>query len=154
MNNSYVKTKLLDINLEEITKSCNMMHNFVKQNFGTNPKSFSGTESVSTQVYTSYNLLMYPLPGYHELYFEIKKYLYELLPESESKYYIQSWLNYYQKNEYIEWHSHWEPSRKTWHGFFCVDVEPSYTSYQIPNISDILDIECKNNLLVIFIQIV
>jgi hypothetical protein len=145
----YVKTKPIHINLNEIIHSCNAMNNIVMHHFKNSQKSFAGKSSIPTQLFNSYNLLMYPLPQFHELYSEIKQFFYdELSPNPDTKYYIQSWLNYYHKGDYIEWHSHWKPELNTWHGFFCVNTEPSYTSYKIPNYPDIVDIECKNNLLV------
>ena len=66
---------------------------------------------------------------------------------------MQSWLNYYRKGDFIDWHSHSPPSVGSWHGFFCLDVEPgSFTSYKWPNDPEreglIIDVQSQNNLMV------
>ena len=39
----------------------------------------------------------------------------------------------YKEGDFIDWHTHWPKEKNTWHGFFCVDCEPSYTTYRLPN---------------------
>ena len=102
----------------------------------------------TTNVFSSYNLLMYPFDELHELREEIEKFFHECCID-EKKYYIQCWMNIYKKGQYIGWHKHWAPEDNSWHGFFCVDCEPSKTTYKIPGKHDEFDIVSENNLLVI-----
>jgi hypothetical protein len=66
---------------------------------------------------------------------------------------MQAWLNVYRTGEFIDWHSHWPAEFESWHGFYCVDVEPnSSTTYRlfgkIPEKDDIV-VTSQDNLLVI-----
>jgi hypothetical protein len=120
----------------------------------TSKKNFCPGSQMLTDIYQEYNLLMYPFPGFHELYFGIQNMFHQVLThcfgKTNNQYYIQSWLNLYERGQFIDWHDHWKPHQEAWHGFFCVDVEPnSKTSYMWPNIEEVIDIESKNNLLVI-----
>jgi hypothetical protein len=72
-----------------------------------------------------------------------------LIPNTN--YMIQSWLNVYRQNGFIDWHSHWPAQSKTIHGFYCVNSEdtPSYTEYRFPDINDdITTVHSKDGLLV------
>jgi hypothetical protein len=62
---------------------------------------------------------------------------------------MQSWVNVYNYGEYIDWHGHGQTSTYAWHGFFCVNAEPSKTTYQYLNSPETIDVESKNNLLVL-----
>jgi len=126
------------------------MHSIIMENFSHMPGGYPQKDLTTTHVFNQYNLLMYPLDQFHELYFEIQK-MYREINQSSEQMYIQCWLNFYNKGQFIDWHSHWGIGSGAHHGFFCVDVEPSsYTSYKFP-IDDtikIVDVESKNNLLV------
>ena len=100
------------------------------------------------QHFARHNLLLYPFPGFHKLYTEIRNFFHEVV-KPEEPYYIQCWHNVYKYGDFNEWHRHWMPEAKSWHGFYCVDVEPSYTSYKLPHRTDIVDIQSRNNLLVL-----
>ena len=58
-------------------------------------------------------------------------------------------MNIYRKGDFIDWHTHWPKEKNSWHGFFCVDCEPSYTTYRLPNRYEPVNVTSENNLLVI-----
>ena len=146
----YIFKCKLNLNLNELNTSSDIMYHFIKKNFSNNRADYAGKSTLTTKLYSSYNLLLYPLPGFHELYNEIKDVFHKVNPSSNEKYYMQCWLNYYQKGDFIDWHKHWEPESKSWHGFYCVNAESSYTSYKLPHIdTKIIDIQSENNLLVL-----
>jgi hypothetical protein len=103
---------------------------------------------LTTQGFEHYNLLMYPFDGFHSLYFEIQQ-LFQQFNKSNEKYYIRCWLNMYEKGNFVDWHDHFPTKSGSWHGFFCVDCEPSKTTYRLPNILELVDIVSENNLLVL-----
>lgn len=149
VNHNYIYTKKLKLDLISLKNNCDIMYEFIKKQFSKEEKHFSGRSTMTTQLYGAYNLLLYPLDGFHELYNEIKTMFYAVEQNHlYEKYYIQCWLNYYRKGEFIDWHSHWKPEDKSWHGFFCLDTENSYTSYKIPNNINIIDVKSENNLLI------
>lgn len=143
----YIYTKKLDIDVPTIKNSCEKMHEIIMQNFSHMPGGYPQTDLASTHVFNQYNLLMYPLEKFHELYFEIQK-MYKEVSQSTDQMYIQCWLNFYNKGQFIDWHGHWGSGSGAFHGFYCVDVEPdSYTSYKFYDKA--VDIQSKNGLLVI-----
>lgn len=151
--NGYIYKKNLDLNLLKLKTGCDQMYDLIKKNFSGNKNDYTGQSTLTTKLFKSYNLLMYPLPEFHELFNEIKKMFFEIIEKDitipKKKYYIQCWLNYYRKGDFIGWHNHWPPETKSWHGYYCVDTECSFTSYIIPNNEDkIIDIISEDNLLV------
>lgn len=145
----YIYTKKIQIKLDHIKNSCSKMYDFIKNNFVENNVHHSGEITLKMRLFNRYNLLMYPLPEFHELFTEIQDLFHTINPEKNKKYYLQCWLNYYNKGEFINWHKHWLPEKESWHGFYCVDVEDSHTSYKLPNNDNIIHIKSENNLLVI-----
>ena len=147
--NNYLFTKTLNLDTEALAYSSEYMYKLIEENFIGKEEYYNGQATMTTKLYNQYNVLMYPLPGYYELYTEIVK-AYREFSGRRDNCYMQAWLNVYQKGEFIDWHTHWPAEKKVWHGFYCLDVEhePSYTSYRIPGERE-FKIESKNNLLVI-----
>lgn len=125
------------------------MHDYVKNTFNGEIE-LNGQLTLSTKLFDRYNYLMYPLPGIHELYNGIKNVFHKVNDDPYDDYFIQCWLNFYYKGDYIDWHSHWSSESHSWHGFYCVDVEPdSYTDYKFKDSDDVMRVRSKDNLLVI-----
>jgi hypothetical protein len=144
----YIYTKQLDLDLDKIKTSTSEVRTIVETQLDDGSNEYGGISGYGAQLYTKYNLLLYPFDGFHDLYTEIKTMFHEICKE-ENQYYIQCWFNYYNEGDFIEWHDHWRTATIGWHGFFCVDVEPSKTSYIIPVARDQINVESKDNLLVI-----
>ena len=146
---NYIATKKLDLNLYDIRQSCQTMQHIISTNFTSDVKGMdpSYKDLVTTSLYTSYNILLYPLTGFWELYHEIKTMFNEAVNPLEP-HFIQCWLNVYNKGDYIDWHDHYTPEYNAYHGFFCVDTEPSKTTYRIPGIDTDIDVISEDNLLV------
>lgn len=152
---NYIHTKKLDLNLVELKTNSFNMYCYIKENFVPGKNDYSGQSTMTTQLYAQYNLLLYPISKeFHSLYKEIVSMFKEICPSDEfndNQFYLQCWLNFYRKGDFIDWHSHWPPDENgsSWHGFYCVDCEPSKTTYRIPNIQNEVDVVSENNLLVI-----
>lgn len=147
---NYIHTVLLDLNLDKIKESSYKLHNIVK-NFRITSDGYSDTAGkapLTTKVHEQYNLLMYNFEEFHPLYIQIQNILRQL-DDSYHHYYIQCWINIFKKGEFIDWHEHYPPSHNSWHGFYCVNTEPSKTSYKLPNVEECIDIDSKDNMLVI-----
>ena len=146
---NYVITEDLDLDLTAMNHSCNLMYDLIKKSF-TNDQEFSASTTASTQLFQKYNLLMYSYDQFYELYESIKS-VFRNYCKDDEKYYIQSWLNYYQEGEYIDWHSHWAPELNTWHGFYCVNCESteSKTTYRLLPTNQEIDIISRDNMLVL-----
>jgi hypothetical protein len=149
---NYIHTRDLSLDLDQIKKSCGKLENYVKENFKDNTEWYKDLSSPeSTNLFKSYNLFLYPLWGFHNLFTDIQSTFHEirkLNKISHDKFYIQSWVNVYRKGQYIDWHDHWEPQFKAWHGFYCVDVGDSSTTYKLMD-NTIIDVRSRDNLLVL-----
>lgn len=144
-----IYNEVLDLNLEAQRKTAHYMYEYVKHKF-TDEIELNGQLTLSTKLFDRYNYLMYPLPGVHELYNSIKDVFHRINTDPYTDYFIQCWLNFYHKGDYIDWHAHWASEADSWHGFYCVDVEPdSYTDYKFKGSDNISRIKSKDNLLVI-----
>ncbi len=112
------------------------------------------TGSHATQYYAYYNYLAISLNGMPSLFNTIKETFNACNNHAwggnppDTEYVIQGWLNYYNKGEFINWHTHQRPEVKGWHGFYCLDVEPnSFTTYKLEEKE--VEIKSEDNLLVI-----
>lgn len=148
----YIITKKLNLDLGKLLVSSQKMYDLVDKNF--NNPFFNGAYadnsnkiSLTTKLYNNYNIFFYSFEGLHELYGEIQKMFHDCCIDEE-KYYIQAWLNIYKEGQYIDWHNHWIDTENSWHGYFCVECEPSKTTYRIPGVKEEVDIISQNNLLV------
>lgn len=147
----YIHTRKLDLNLIKIKNSSNKMYEFIRNEFVKNAQDYNGQSSMVQQIFAEYNLFLYPFPEFYDLFFQIKEMFYDKLDieEHDESYYIQSWLNFYWEGDFIDWHSHWPPYVKSWHGYYCVDVEPSKTSYKLEESGKIIHVQNEDNLLVL-----
>jgi hypothetical protein len=150
----YIVTAKLNLDLITLKNSCYKMKDVIDKHFREKILEVDYAEDegkstpLTTQGFEHYNLLMYGFDGFHSLYFEIQK-LFRQVNQINENYYIQCWLNMYEKGSFVDWHNHYPPKCNSWHGFFCVDCEPSKTTYQLPNVSETVDIVSENNLLIL-----
>ena len=128
----YIHTSKLDLNLPAITDSCYKMYDYIKHKFSDSPRDYSGQSTMTTGVFAQYNVFLYPLPEFHKLYEEIRTMFHQLNDQPNERFYVQCWLNFYRKGEFIDWHHHWNADCKSWHGFYCVSGKGSCTTYRLP----------------------
>jgi hypothetical protein len=153
LHNDYVYTRRLDLNLAEQQYAARTMYEYIMTNFTSNCETDynKGTAPQTTSLYAQYNYFLYPIPGLHKLFEKIKE-TFHACHSAKEPFYVQAWLNVYRAGEFIDWHSHWPAEFESWHGFYCVDVEPdSSTTYRlfgkIPEQDDIV-VPSQDNLLV------
>ena len=146
---NYVLTKELELDLAQLKSSCLLMRQLVLDTWPehTDPATVKITNSLITQLFKNYNIFMYSYPEFYQLYLEIKTLFREQCGNNDP-YYCQAWLNYYHTDEYVNWHRHNLSMNCGYHGFFCVDTEPSKTTYRLPDETE-FDVIGKNNLLVL-----
>lgn len=152
ITNDYIATSILSLDTHMIKDSCYKLKNLIDERFFDNFKRYNDPHApATTSLYASYNLMMYPFEGFHELFMEInnifqsfKKYK----KVEHTKFYMQCWLNVFKKDEYVDWHSHWLPQYHAWHGFYCVQVGESNTTYSLSN-GEQVSVTSKDNLLVL-----
>jgi hypothetical protein len=157
----YVWIRKLNLNVNTIKQSCIKMESFINENFPDYKQSplYEQTNKVlesnspdTTNAYFDYNLMLYPQQGFHELFVSIRE-TFNLIRRKNNikfnQFYMQCWLNTYDVGQKLEWHGHFPPEVKSWHGFYCVNVKDSITSYRIPPNGGLININCADDLLVI-----
>lgn len=92
---------------------------------------YSGFGSLPTMAYSKYNLFESFRPQLASLKHEIKTLFERELKTEDKQHYICAWFNIYQPGKGATWHLHVDPTKKTYHGVFCVQSnEPSATIYR------------------------
>ena len=143
----YFKVKHFDLPLDKIKEEALFIVDEVINNYGITflsdePKFGQG--SLSTKLFSSYNTFLFNQPTLYLLFTELKNFFIEAFQPKES-YYIQSWINVHNKNEFLSWHGHWPTEVRSYHGYFGVNVEPSVTSYIVPPFMKLINIKNSNN---------
>jgi hypothetical protein len=126
-------------------------------NYGIKPISEQDTAwmssgSISTVKWKEYNVFQFNIDGIYNLYRSISEMVkeaceyYEINFE-EQKYMMQGWFNINHSNVgKLDWHDHGEPFAPRFHGYYCVNAEPSITQYKLFNDPNrIVDNVNKNN---------
>jgi hypothetical protein len=145
-----------NLNITELKKSCNSIYEDIKSlpldhNWYNNDGQPNAPNT--TKSFSQYNILTFPLSEIHNLYKTIKFSFLEVEKDYYGynlnlNYFIQAWLNVYDVGQFIDWHGHYYNIARTWHGFYCLDVEPSITTYKFTN-NQLLDVSCEDNSLII-----
>lgn len=141
----YLYVKRCSLDLDELKRSCQRLNDVIVENFADDV-TYTPQLTLTTKLFARYNTLLYPYPEFYKLYHIIRDTFLELHESNE--HYIQCWLNLYNKGEFIDWHGHYPSTYDSWHGYFCVDSEPSVTSYVLPG-GRKFDVENIDNTLVI-----
>lgn len=129
----------------KIFEECLTSENYLKSLFP--PTELGVYGNYTGAIHKNYNLFTLPNKEISKLYRELVKYCLPLL-NNKKDYWVQCWFNVFRKGEKVNWHAHWPPEKKVWHGFYCVNVGESYTEYKIPNVKDIIKIPSKEGRLV------
>ena len=129
----YVTTLTTDaIDVDKLEASCLRLYRYIVDEFtGTPGRDYDGESTLTTALYTRYNLLMYPDEEIHNLYTFICKAFRQASGLTEP-HWIQCWLNVYKRGNFIDWHTHWPAEVKSWHGYYGVYVDDSVTTYRVP----------------------
>jgi len=146
---NYLFTKKLQLNTNELIQSSVRLKHFVDTTFFTSAVEYTDvTANHTTKMYNAYNTFLYPLPAFHQLFNEIKQAFHEV-NDYDGRFYMQSWLNYYEEGQYLGPHRHWPAGGRVWHGYYCVSVGDSKTVYLLPQRAEPLSVVSEDNLLVI-----
>lgn len=125
----WFKVRKLDLNLPALRRECIGVKNFINQRYG-DLHGLNYYDNQTTNLFGKYNIFLFSSLQLHTLFEEICKLWRDIKPDNE-KYYLQSWLNVYDKNPSIGWHYHWTEKYNAWHGLYCVDVDVSKTTYAL-----------------------
>lgn len=108
--------------------------------------------SNSTKLYEAYNIFLIHYEELTELYEKIVNYFKEKNSNTFKEYAIAGWVNVFPKGKFLDWHTHGVEKKVfdgRWHGYFCVNGEPSKTLYAENDTGKLIEtIENKNGWLV------
>ena len=137
---------LPSIDNAELMRSCLYAENYLQKS-NVLKEGVGAYGNKTTAAYKDYNLLSFPIKAFQVLYHSIVPIIKPCIPNEPHV--LQCWLNVFRGSEYIEWHGHWDKSYRAIHGFYCVNVTPSFTEYQFKHIPDkIFKVDSREGLLV------
>jgi len=104
-------------------------------------EAWMSSGSVSTMKWREYNVFQFHIEGIRNLYSGISELVKEAceyydLDFNKQKYMIQGWFNINEaKGGKLDWHDHAAPGEYAplFHGYYCVNAEPSSTYYKLFN---------------------
>ena len=143
------------LDLEKLKKTCKKLEDIVKElpvdYIWGNLKAQPNPPATITKN-DRYSFFTYPFSQVHNVYKAIQNFFYEAEKDYygsnlKCNYFIKGWINVYYEHEFLAWHGHYYEASRAWHGFFCVDTEPSITSYKF-NDGFELDAVCKDSSII------
>ena len=153
-NNIWIKdtnlwTKQIEgIDVKELAAQCLAINDEIHQTLKDKPHNYKIDDNTpfGTRVADYYNVFCYPSQEINRLYRAIREAFYATGPMANKTYYIQGWVNVYEKGQFINWHRH-AGKRNSYHGFFCVNSNVSSTQYRFYDGTE-REVESKDGLLV------
>lgn len=114
------------------------------------------SQSRSTIKWQEYNVFQFYNEDLYDLLIAIRETIKEACEYYEinfdkQKYMIQGWFNVnYNNKGKLDWHDHGDEGAPNFHGYYCVNAEPSTTYYRINNdVNNIINNINKNNRLIV-----
>jgi hypothetical protein len=104
----------------------------------TNFESWQESNSVSTMKWRQYNVFQFHIPEIHSLFLAIRDMAKEAceyynIDFKKQQYMVQGWfnINSNDKGGKLDWHDHGPGGSPFFHGYYCVNAEPSITHYVV-----------------------
>jgi hypothetical protein len=123
---------------------------------GEDDKYWMESGSLSTVKWREYNVFQLYHPAIHNLYNALSDTVKEAceyygLDFYNERYYVQGWFNINHSNTgKLDWHDHGGPFAPHFHGYYCVNAEPSITNYKLYNDDNrLVENVNKNNRLIV-----
>lgn len=98
---------------------------------------WKASNSISTIKWKDYNVFQFHSTEIYNLYKAVRDMTKEAceyyeLDFDKQNYMLQGWFNInYSKNGKLDWHDHGPQGAPTFHGYYCVNAEPSITHYRV-----------------------
>lgn len=123
---------------------------------GEDDKYWMESGSLSTVKWREYNVFQLYHPAIHNLYNALSDTVKEAcdyygIDFYKEKYYVQGWFNInHSDTGKLDWHDHGGPFAPHFHGYYCVNAEPSITNYKLFNDDNrVVENVNKNNRLIV-----
>lgn len=98
---------------------------------------FGACSSVTTNNFFQYNVFQFFHPAIHDVFKSVKEMTIEACEYygfdfKKERFMVQGWFNINHSNEgKLDWHDHAQVNAPFFHGYYCVNAEPSVTEYQV-----------------------
>lgn len=145
--------RYLDNDLQELSNELSKRYDIIKNSNRVNAKDiWLSSNSISTIKWRDYNVFQFHITGIRNLYAEISNLAKEAceyyeIDFAKQDYFIQGWFNINTANKgKLDWHDHGPSNENLFHGYYCVNAEPSITTYNINGVH--IDNVNKNNRLI------
>lgn len=95
--------------------------------------------SITTTKWNKYNVFQFYSPEIHNLYKAVREMTLEAceyydIDFEKEQYWVQGWFNVnYNHIGKLDWHEHGGTGAPWFHGYYCVEAEPSTTYYEVFN---------------------
>lgn len=115
----------------------------------TQDEIWKESSSASTMKWREYNVFQFHIPEIHKLYKAISDMTHEAcdyygIDFDEQNYMVQGWFNINERTTgKLGWHDHGNNGAPYFHGYYCVNAEPSVTHYLTFN-KEVVNVN-KNN---------
>ena len=120
------------------------------------PEFWTESGSIATVKWREYNVFQFHNPEIFNVYKGVSELIKEACNYYEinfdnQKFMVQGWFNInFSDTGKLNWHEHGPSGAPNFHGYYCINAEPSTTHYRIFNRDDMLfDNINKNNRMVI-----
>jgi hypothetical protein len=136
--------KYLDNDLENLSKELQIRYEKIKSaevlgvTATTDFESWKESNSVSTMKWRQYNVFQFHIPEVYNLFLALKEMAVEACEYYEidfkkQQYMVQGWfnINSNDKGGKLDWHDHGPGGAPFFHGYYCVNAEPSVTHYVV-----------------------
>jgi hypothetical protein len=146
VHDNYLWTVPLSLDNKSLVELSFAVEKILQQSI-KNPRATGPYGGFTTANYTHYNLFTFPHPELIELFTALRSNIAGFLANGE-RYVIQFWLNVFRRGEFIDWHNHWPVGSGVFHGYYCVNVGDSITSYMVPGNDHVIEVKNEDGLLV------
>lgn len=103
----------------------------------TEHEIWKSSQSISTMKWQQYNVFQFYTSEIYDLYLAIREMVKEAceyydLDFEKQNFMLQGWFNInYAKKGKLDWHDHGPSGAPNFHGYYCVNAEPSKTHYNV-----------------------
>lgn len=131
----------LNNDLDSLAKELTLRYEMIKnaEIVGVTPvgdeEAWKSSNSISTMKWRQYNVFQFNIPGIYNLYKAVGEMVHEACDYYEvdfdsQQFMLQGWFNINNAgNGKLDWHEHGPQGAPFFHGYYCVNAEPSETHY-------------------------
>lgn len=132
----------LDNNLSTLSSFLTQQYDRIKngeilKNDQNQKTLWDSSGSITTSKWNKYNVFQFYHPSIHKLFKAVRSMTVEAceyynIKFEDQQFWVQGWFNVnYNHIGKLDWHEHGGPGAPWFHGYYCVNAEPSITHYKV-----------------------